>query len=77
MWALFLGIDVAESIDTAMGVIEDFISEESVVKVTGRKGVWIGSTIEPREEPSKPKPDSTTRIFSWRGTYDEVVENPA
>jgi hypothetical protein len=71
----FLGIDVAESIATAMGIIKDFISEETVVTITDRGGLWIGSSLQYRAAPGEPEPNSTTRIYSWRGTYDKVVEN--
>ena len=72
----FLGIDIEESVETAIRIIESLVSEETVVMVAYRDGKWIGSSLSYRVAPSKPTPNSTTKIFSWRGTYDDAVQNP-
>jgi hypothetical protein len=73
----FLGIDTAESVATAITIIESFVTEQAVVKVSHRDGVWIESSLEYRVAPSEPKPHSTTQVFSWRRTYDETIETPS
>ena len=72
----FLGIDAAESVDTAMTIIESFVTEQTVVKISHRDGVWIESSLEYLAAPSPPKPNSTTQVLSWRCTYDQTIVNP-
>ena len=55
----FLGIDIEESVETAMGIIESFISE-TVVKVSYRDGKWIESSLSYRVAPGESKPNCTT-----------------
>jgi hypothetical protein len=57
----FLGIGTAESVDTAMSIIESFVTEQTIVKISRRDGVWIESGLEYLAAPSPPKPNSTTR----------------
>ena len=40
----FLGTSIAESVENAMTIIEGFVTEQTVVKISRRDGVWIGST---------------------------------
>lgn len=70
----FLGISAAESVTTAIAIIDSFITEQAVVKVSRRDGVWIESSLEYLAAPSDPKPHSTTQVFSWRRTYDQTIE---
>jgi len=72
----FLGITMAESVATAMSIIEDFIAERAVVKVTHRDSAWIVSSLEYVVAPSEPIPNSSTKVFSWRRTYDDIVQAP-
>jgi len=72
----FLGIDAVESAATAMNIIEDFVAERTVVKVIHRNGVWIRSSLEYLVAPSEPEPHSTTKVFSWRRTHDDIIETP-
>lgn len=72
----FLGISTAESVHTAMTIIENFITEQTVVKISRRDGVWIESSLEYLAAPSPPKPNSRTQVFSWRCTHDETIETP-
>lgn len=69
----FLGIGTAESVDTAMMIIESFVTEQTVVKISRRGGVWIESSLEYLAAPSPPKPNSTTQVLSWRCTYDQTI----
>ena len=70
----FLGINVEESVATAMGIILDFIAEVRIVYVVYRAGAWLHSGFRFREMPLDPEPDTTTKIFSWRQTYDREIE---
>jgi hypothetical protein len=73
----FLGIDIVESVDTAITIVESFVTEQTVVKVSHRDGIWLESGLEYRVAPGEPRPHSTTEVFSWRRTYDEAIETPA
>jgi hypothetical protein len=72
----FLGIDTVESVATAMNIVEDFVAERTVVKIVHRDGVWIRSSLEYLVAPGEPEPRSTTKVFSWRRTYDAIIEIP-
>lgn len=73
----FLGISIAESVNTALSIIESFVTEQTVVRVFRRDGVWIGSGLAYRAAPpTELKPHSTTEVFSWRCTYDQTIETP-
>lgn len=69
----FLGIGTTESVDTAMMIIESFVAEQSVVKISRRDAVWIESGLEYLAAPSTSKPNSTTQVLSWRCTYDQTI----
>jgi hypothetical protein len=70
----FLGISTAESVATAITIIESFVTEQAVVKVSRRDGVWIESSLEYLAAPSEPKSHSTTQVFSWLRTHDQTIE---
>ncbi len=70
----FMGIDIEESVARAMEDIEDFLAERTIVKITFRDGAWCMSSLEYLAAQSKLKPNSTTEFYSWRRTYDEVVD---
>jgi len=70
----FLGSDTAESVAEAIAIIESFIAEETIVKVSRRDGVWIESNFEYLVAPSEPKPNSTAQVFSWRRTHDKTID---
>ena len=72
----FLGIDTKESVAMAMTILEGFVNEQTVVKISYVDGVWRESSLEHLVAPSEPKPHSTTEVFSWLGTYDETIETP-
>ena len=72
----FLGIDTAKSVATGITIIESFVTEQAVVKVSHRDGVWIESNLEYRVAPGEPEPYSTTEVFSWHRTYDQTIETP-
>jgi|SRR5579872_3461956 len=73
----FLGIDTAESVATAITIVESFVTEQAVVRISHRDGVWIESSLEYHAAPSEPKPNYKTQVFSWRRTYDETIETPS
>lgn len=70
----FLGIDTAESVETAIGIIRSFLAEETVVKIARRGGAWVESSLEYLVAPSPPKEDCETQVLSWRGTHDQTIE---
>jgi len=70
----FLGISLEESVATALNMIEDFLREETVVLILERNGVRIESGLHYRAAPSSRVPDATTKVFSWKRTYDETIE---
>jgi hypothetical protein len=70
----FMGINTAESVATAINIIVDFVAEKTVVKVAHRDGAWVRSSLEYIAAPSEIEPNSTTKIFSWRGSYDDIIE---
>jgi len=72
----FLGIDTTESVATAMTIIENFVAERTVVKISYRDGVWLKSSLDYVVAPSEPEPHSTTEVLSWGGTYDETIQTP-
>lgn len=72
----FLGISTAEAVDTSMAIIESFVTEQTVVKICRRDGVCIESSLEYLAAPSPRKANSTTQVFSWRCTYDQMIESP-
>jgi hypothetical protein len=72
----FLGISAAESVHTSMAIIQSFVTEQTVVKISRRDGVWIESSLGYLVAPSPLKPNSTTQVFSWRCTYDQTIETP-
>jgi hypothetical protein len=72
----FLGTDTSESVTTAISIIENFVAERTVVKVIHQDGVWIRSSLDYVVAPSEMEPNSTTRIFSWRRSFDESIETP-
>lgn len=72
----FLGLSASESVDMAMTIVESFVTEQTVVKISRRDGAWIESSLEYLVAPSPPKPNSTTQVFSWRCTYDRTIETP-
>src|ERR1700733_2429156 len=41
----FLGIETGESVEQAIGIIEAFVNEQTVVIVTYREGKWVQSTL--------------------------------
>jgi hypothetical protein len=69
----FLGLNTQECVAQAMTIIESFISEETVVTVCRRDGVWIRSGLEYLAAPSEPTPNSTIEFFSWRRTHDKTI----
>ncbi len=70
----FLGLDTAESVATAMAIIQSFVTENAVVKCCYRGNVWVESSLEYRVAPTEPKPDCRTEVFSWHSTHDEIIE---
>jgi hypothetical protein len=72
----FLGIDTTGSVAMAMTIIENFVAERTVVKLSYRDGVWLRSSLENLAAPSEPEPHSTTEVLSWGGTYDETIQTP-
>jgi hypothetical protein len=60
----FLEISIAESVATVIRMIEDFLAEQIVVKVSRRDGVWIGSSFSYVAAPGELEPHSTTHVFS-------------
>lgn len=72
----FLGLDTAGSAAQAMTIIRDFINELTVATVSFRDGAWIESGLSYRAAPKAFKPDTTTNVFSWHGTYDQTVVTP-
>jgi len=72
----FLGIGIAECVETAVQMIEDFVWEERLVEIIYRGDVWCSSGLYYRVAPSPPEPHATTKIYSWRRTYDQIVETP-
>jgi hypothetical protein len=70
----FLGLNTAESVATAMNIVEEFVAEKTVVKVVHRDGAWVQSSMEYLVASSEPEPHSTTQVFSWRRTHDAVIE---
>lgn len=72
----FLGLDIAESAAQAMTIVRDFIDELTVVTVSYRDGAWIESGLGYRAAPKAFKPQSTTKVFSWRRTHDTTITTP-
>ena len=69
----FLGLTTEEAVAEAIGIIAAFVAEETVVKVVYRNGEWKQSTLEYLAAPSDPEPQSTTNIYSWMRTHDQVL----
>jgi hypothetical protein len=70
----FLQISSAEAVATAIYMIEAFVAEETIVTVSWREGLWIGSGCPYVAAPGKLEPHTTTQVFSWHGTYDQTIE---
>jgi hypothetical protein len=50
----FLGISTTESVATAMTIIESFVTEQAVVKVSRRDGVWTNRASNTLPRPANP-----------------------
>jgi hypothetical protein len=72
----FLGISPEETVATALQIIEDFITEQTIVQISYRDGAWLESGLPYRAALGELKPNSTTRVYSWLGTYDNTIETP-
>lgn len=70
----FLGLSVEESVEGAMMMIRAFVTEETVVAIGHMDGVWQESSLHYRVAPGHGNPLWTTKVFSWRQTYDAVFE---
>lgn len=69
----FLGLTTPESVAGAMTIIETFVTEQTVVKVSYQDGVWTGSSLQYLADPGAPEPHASTEVYSWRRTYDETL----
>jgi hypothetical protein len=72
----FLGIETGESVEQAIGIIEAFVNEQTVVIVTYREGKWVQSSLHNVSTPPELETNSTSHIFSWKRTYDDQIETP-
>jgi hypothetical protein len=72
----FLGIDIDQSIAQALYIIDNFVAEQTIVRIAYRDGAWIGSSLGHVCAQGEPEPLSTTKFYSWKGTYDDVTEIP-
>jgi hypothetical protein len=71
----FLGISNGEAVDLAISEIRAFAAEQTVVVVHFPQGNWSGSMCVDASEPIASRPGATTHIYSWRGTYDRVLNS--
>lgn len=71
----FLGISVGESVTTAINIIRSFVTEEAVVQVVYQHGAWKQSGMHYLAAPSETVLQATTKIYSWKHTYDQVIES--
>jgi hypothetical protein len=71
----FLGLSAQEAIEQAIDELRSIVAEEIVVVVSFRGGEWTGSMCVNPSEPVAPRPGLTRHVYSWRGTYDRVIED--
>ena len=69
----FIGT-VAAAVDDAMAMVIGFANEVMYVDVTYRDGKWLQSSLGYVEAIQPPSPGTITRRYSWKGTFDEVID---
>ena len=71
----FLGLTIGEAADLAVDMVRGIVAEERIVSITYRDGRWSGSSLSYVEAPSTQEANSTTEVYSWFGTHDQVIRN--
>lgn len=57
----------------SLKLIEDILNEQEVVVVRYRDGAWAGSALQAATDDIEPISGEVTHVFSWRGTFDQVI----
>lgn len=70
----FLGLSDMDAIGQAMKDIRAIVEEDMVIMTSFRDGRWAQSMHVRATTPIVTEPGGTTYVYSWRGTYDRVVE---